>query len=52
MPRDRCVYCKKFFNNTREEVVDNWDRLCEWCVADFEGVDYIFPPNYKERSSR
>ena len=41
--RDKCVYCKKYFNNTREQIVDDWDRLCQWCVDDFEAVDYILP---------
>ena len=41
--RDKCVYCKKYFNNTRDEIIDDWDRLCQWCVDDFEAVDYILP---------
>ena len=40
--RDKCVYCKKFFNNTREQIVDDWDRLCEWCLDDFEGTGVMF----------
>ena len=41
--RDKCVYCKKFFSNNREKIIDDWDRLCQWCVYDFEGTGVIFP---------
>ena len=42
MPREKCVYCKRFFNNTREQIIDDWDRLCEWCLDDFEGTGVMF----------
>ena len=46
---DRCVYCKKFFNNTRKQIVDDWDRLCKWCLHDFEGTGVIFSNKYKRK---
>ena len=47
--RDKCVYCKRFFNKTREKIVDDWDRLCEWCIYDFEGTGVIFPNNQNRK---
>ena len=51
MKREKCIYCKKVDIPAHKVIHDNWDRLCEWCILEFEG--YKMPIITRvERSNR
>ena len=37
MKREKCIYCKKVDIPIDKVIHDNWDRLCHWCILEFEG---------------
>ena len=41
MEREKCIYCKKVDLPLDKVIYDDWDRLCIYCVEEFEGVGVI-----------
>ena len=41
MKREKCIYCKEVDIPKGRVIYDNWDRLCHWCILEFDGFfDY------------
>ena len=41
MKIEKCIYCKKVDLPIDKVIYDDWDRLCIYCVEEFEGVGVI-----------
>ena len=36
-----CIRCQEVHTNDKKYILDDWDRLCDWCIYEFETAGRI-----------
>lgn len=44
--REKCIRCDMIELPIGRIIIDDWDRLCHWCILEFEG---FFNYNIQDR---